>query len=73
LERKDLESRRKTRKPEGDAEKCSVCVSEVRWKGQGEITSSDYTVYYCGGDRAERDVAIVAYKSIVKSVVKKSV
>jgi exonuclease III len=48
-------------------------VSEVRWKGQGEIRSGDYTVYYSGGDRAERGVAIVVPKSIVKSVVKKSV
>jgi hypothetical protein len=30
-------------------------------------------VYYSGGDRAERGVAIVVHKSIVKSVVKKSV
>jgi hypothetical protein len=45
----------------------------VRWKGEGEIRSGDYTVYYCGGDRAERGVAIVVHKSIVKSVVKKSV
>ena len=29
-------------------------VSEVRWKGQGEIRSGDYTVYYSGGERAER-------------------
>jgi exonuclease III len=40
---------------------------------QGEIRSGDYTVYYCGGDRAERGVAILMHKSIVKSVVKKSV
>src|SRR5215469_2885576 len=33
-------------------------VSEVRWKGQGEIRSGDYTVYYSGGERAERGVAI---------------
>jgi hypothetical protein len=32
-------------------------VSEVRWKSQGEIRSGDYTVYYSGGDRAERGVA----------------
>ena len=25
-------------------------VSEVRWKGQGEIKSGDYTVYYSGGE-----------------------
>jgi exonuclease III len=48
-------------------------VSEVRWKGEGEIRSGEYTVYYCGGDRAERGVAIVEHKSVVKSVVKKSV
>jgi hypothetical protein len=41
-------------------------VSEVWWKVQGEIRSGDYTVYYCGGDRAERGVAIVVHKSIVK-------
>ena len=23
-----------------------LSVSEVRWKGQGEIRSGDYTVYY---------------------------
>jgi hypothetical protein len=48
-------------------------VSEVWWTGQGEIRSDCYTVYYSGGDRAEKDVAIVVHKSIVKSVVKKSV
>ena len=29
-------------------------VSEVRWKGQGEIRSGDYTVYYSRGERAEK-------------------
>ena len=43
-------------------------VSEVRWKGQGEIRSGDYTVYYSGGERAERGVAIVVHKSVVRSV-----
>ena len=28
--------------------------SEVRWKGQSAIRSGDYTVYYSGGERAER-------------------
>ncbi|PNF27982.1 hypothetical protein B7P43_G14668 [Cryptotermes secundus] len=46
-------------------------VSEVRWKGQGEIRSGDYTVHYCGGEWAERGVAIVVHKSVVRSVVKK--
>ena len=35
--------------------------------------SGDYTVCYSRGDRAERGVAIVVHKSVVKSVVKKSV
>jgi nitrogen regulatory protein PII len=48
-------------------------VTEVQWKGQGEIRSGDYTMYYSGDDRAERGVAIVVHKSKVKSVVKKSV
>jgi len=25
-------------------------VSEVQWKGQGEIRSGDYAVYYLGGE-----------------------
>ena len=45
-------------------------VSELRWKGQGEIRS-DYTVYYSRGERAERGVAIVVHNSILRSVVKK--
>jgi hypothetical protein len=48
-------------------------VSEVQWKGQGEIRSGDYTVYYSGGERDERGVAIVVHKSVVRSVVKKIV
>ena len=37
------------------------------------IRSGDYTVYYSGGERAEKDVAIVVHKSVVRSVVKKIV
>ena len=48
-------------------------VSEVRWKGQGEIKSGDYTVYYSGGEQVERGVAILVHKSVVRSVVKKIV
>ena len=44
-------------------------ISEVRWKGQGEIRSGDYTVYYFGGERAEKGVAIVVHKRVVRSVV----
>ena len=46
-------------------------VSEVRWTGQGEIRSGDYTVYCSGGECAERGVAIVVHKSIVRNVVQK--
>ncbi|PNF43555.1 hypothetical protein B7P43_G03904 [Cryptotermes secundus] len=49
------------------------CVSKVWWIGQGEIRSGDYTAYYSGGERAERGVAIVVHKSVVRSVVKKIV
>jgi exonuclease III len=47
-----------------------IGVSEVRWKGQGEIRSGDYTVYYSGGERDEKGVSIVVHKSVVRSVVK---
>ena len=40
----------------------SLGVSEVRWKGQGEIRSDDYTLYYSGSERAEKAVAIVVQK-----------
>jgi hypothetical protein len=48
-----------------------VGVIEVVWKGQGEIRSGDYTVYYARCERAERGIAIVVPKSIVRGVVKK--
>jgi thiamine biosynthesis protein ThiC len=50
-----------------------VGVRKVRWKGQGEIRSHDYTVCYSRGERAEKGVAILVHKSIVRSVVKKTV
>jgi exonuclease III len=40
---------------------------------QGEIRCGDYTVYYSGGERAEKGVAIVVHRSVVRSVVKKIV
>jgi hypothetical protein len=43
-----------------------VGVSEVRWKGQGEIRSGDYTVYYSGAERSEKFEAIVAHGSVLK-------
>jgi hypothetical protein len=42
----------------------------VRWKGQGEIHSDEYSMYYSEGEKSERGAAIVVHKSIVGSVVK---
>jgi hypothetical protein len=41
-------------------------VSEVRWKGQGEIRSGDYTMYYSGGEKSESGVEVVVHKNIVE-------
>jgi exonuclease III len=76
VECKDTESRRQTGEfEEGDGENgVSVMgVTEVRWKGQGEIRSGDYTMHYSGGEESERGVVIVVHKSIVGSSVKKIV
>ena len=57
----------------GNAEEQGVLgVSEVCWKGQGEIRSGDYKVY-SGGERAEKGVAIVVHESIMRIIVKKIV
>ena len=47
--------------------------SRRAWKGQSEVRSGDCTVSSSGGERAERGVAIVVHKSVVRSVVKKTV
>ena len=76
MERKTLKQGGKLQnlKMEMQKNKVSVLgVSEVWWTGQGEIRSGDYTVHYSGGECAERDVAIVVHKTIVRSVVKKIV
>jgi hypothetical protein len=39
----------------------------------GKKNFGDYTVYYSRSGRAERDVAIVVHKKMVRSVVKKTV
>jgi hypothetical protein len=41
-------------------------VTEVRWKGQGEVRSDDCTMYCSGGEKSERGVAIVVCKRIVE-------
>jgi hypothetical protein len=48
-------------------------MSEVQRKGQGEIISGEYTVYYSGSERAERGIAIVVHKNKVRTVVEKTV
>jgi len=45
----------------------------MRWKGQREVRSGDYTVCYSRGEHAEKGVAIVVHKSVVRCVVKKIV
>jgi hypothetical protein len=53
VERKDFVSRRKLENLKKAMQKNAVSVlgvDEVRWKGQGEIRSGDYTVDYSGGD-----------------------
>jgi hypothetical protein len=44
----------KSEKGNAESEVSILGVSEVRWIGQGEIRSGDYTVYYSGGERAEK-------------------
>ena len=76
MECEGFEARRKLENLKKEMKKNEVSVvgvSEVGWKGQGEITSGDCTVYYCEGERAERDVAIVVHKRILRSAVKKGV
>ena len=51
-------------------QKNSVCVlglSEVRWRGEGEIRSGDYTMYYSGGERGARRLGIILHKGEVRS------
>jgi hypothetical protein len=44
---------------------------EVRWKGQGEIKSSDHTMYYSGGERNENGVAREVHKSVERSLLRR--
>jgi hypothetical protein len=48
-------------------------LSEVWWKGEGEIRSGDYTIYYSGGERGARRLAVIVHKGEVRSVIKKMV
>jgi hypothetical protein len=76
MEYKNLDSRSILEELKKEMQKKEVSVlgvSEVRWKEKGEIRSCDYTVYYSGGERAGKVVAILVHKSIVRSDVKKIV
>ncbi|XP_026476325.1 craniofacial development protein 2-like [Ctenocephalides felis] len=45
-----------------EMDKCKVDVvglSEVRWQGQGKTESDGFTMYYSGGDKSERGVAVM--------------
>jgi hypothetical protein len=56
VECENFESRRKIGKFEKGNAKNEVSilgVSEVRRKGQSELRSGDYTLYYSGDERAE--------------------
>ena len=43
-----------------------VVLSEVRWPGKGEIVAGNYTMFYSGGVKAEKGVAVVLRDDIVK-------
>jgi len=76
VECNNLESRKQIEKIKKKMQKNEVSVvgvSEVRWKGQGEIRGGDYTVYYSGAERAEKFVAMVLHEIIVRSDVKEIV
>jgi hypothetical protein len=44
-----------------------------REKDKVEPGSGDHTVYYSGGERAVRGIALVVHKSIMRSVVNKNI
>ena len=55
-----------------EMENCNLKIiglSEVRWEGLGEIVSGDFTMYYSGGEKAERGVAVMLRNEVAKSVV----
>ena len=47
-----------------------IGVSEVRWKGTGDIISGDTRFIYSGGENAERGVGILLNKKIANNVTK---
>ena len=43
-----------------------VGLSEVRWPGKGDIVSGNYTMFYSGGVKAKKSVAVVLRNDDVK-------
>ena len=48
----------------------AVGLSEVRWPRKGEIVSGNYTMFYSGGVKAEKGVAVVLRNDDVKRLTK---
>ena len=44
-----------------------VGLSEVRWPGKGEILSGNYILFYSGGVKAEKGVALVLENDVKRS------
>ena len=56
-----------------EMDKCELNVvglSEVRWSGKGEIVSGNYRMFYSGGVKAEKGVAVVLRNDVVKRLTK---
>ena len=54
-------------------DKCELNVvglSEVRWPGKGEIVRGNYTMFYSGGVKAEKGVAVMLRNDVVKRLTK---
>ena len=47
-----------------------VGVSEMRWEGQGEMRSGEYTVFHSGDKRGRNGVGIIMRNSVAKRVQK---
>jgi hypothetical protein len=45
----------------------------LRWEGEDEIGSGDHKMYYSGGERVARRLAIIGHKGELRSVLKKIV
>ena len=54
-------------------DKCELNVvglSEVRWPGKGKIVSENYTMFYSGGIKAKKGVAVTLRNNIVTQLKK---